>query len=381
MKILIIRAHPTKPNQNTYNLQEVGQAKALIRKGHQCDVMYFNGSDKDHKQTVEFDGEYSLNILWIRGFGVFKEGLYPSIGKYIKDYDILQIAITSLYLHIIAAEKCVNYHGPYYFNMNKGDIKKAKVFDKTLLPIINKNNLLVGTKSILATEYLKAKGIKKVQTIGVGLDLTNIDNPDSPADKHEFIECLSAEKERSKLILYIGAIEPRRNTLFLLDVFKEVQSSVPDSKLVLIGKGSDEYVTLCRKKISRLGLTDKVIFKERVEQKYLKSVYNLSDVFLLPTRYEIFGMVLLEAMYFKCPVITTYNGGSATLFNKENGIIIDEFDVGSWAEKIINLLQDEKLAESMGEAAHKTIVEGYTWDILADKFIELYNRRLELNKE
>ena len=62
-----------------------------------------------------------------------------------------------------------------------------------------------------------------------------------------------------------------------------------------------------------------------MEQKYLSDVYNLADFFLLPTKYEIFGMVLLEAMYYKTVVLTTDNGGSSTLIdNGRNGYILQD---------------------------------------------------------
>lgn len=59
----------------------------------------------------------------------------------------------------------------------------------------------------------------------------------------------------------------------------------------------------------------------------MPTVYQSCDAFSLPTRYEIFGMVLLEAMYYGLPTFTTYNGGSSTLMNQENGIIINSIDM------------------------------------------------------
>ncbi|MFR9081560.1 MAG: glycosyltransferase family 4 protein [Coprococcus comes] len=53
-------------------------------------------------------------------------------------------------------------------------------------------------------------------------------------------------------------------------------------------------------------------------------------------------MVLLEAMYYGLPVFTTYNGGSSTLINNENGIIIENTDCNEWSEKIVKVLSDKK---------------------------------------
>jgi len=380
MRILILRVFPNKVNLRSYNLQEVGLAKALIRKGHQCDVAYFGGWEKDHEQMLPF-AEGVVRVLWLRGAGVLMEGMYPTLSKHVKNYDIIQVSeyvgITSCWLNMFHQNKVVNYHGPYYCKENKKDILKAAIWDRTLLPLSRKKKMIVLTKSNLATEYLLEKGIKNVTTVGVGIDLDNICREDPGEDCHEFVEYLQARKENNKFLLYIGAIEERRNILFLLDTFATVLKTKPECRLVLIGKGSEEYTKKCIEKMDQLGIRDKVFIRNRVEQKYLKHIYALSEVFLLPTRYEIFGMVLLEAMYFGLPVITTYNGGSSTLMNPENGIIIDDLDVTVWAKRLEKLLSDPEECKTIGENAHKTVAEAYTWDALADHFLQAYRLRSE----
>ena len=64
-------------------------------------------------------------------------------------------------------------------------------------------------------------------------------------------------------------------------------------------------------------------------------------------------MVLLEAMYYGLPVFTTYNGGSSTLINNENGIIIENTDCNEWSEKIVKVLSDKKECDAIGEKAHR----------------------------
>ena len=381
MKILILRVFPNKVNLNSYNLQEIGLAKALIRKGHQCDVAYFGGREKDHEQTIPF-AEGSVRILWLQGAGVLMEGLYPTLHKYVKNYDVIQVSeyvgITSCWLNMFHQGKVINYHGPYYCKENRKDILKAAIWDRTLLPLSRKEKMVVLTKSTLATDYLRGKGLENVTTVGVGVDIENIYKETLEDDHHEFVEYLREKKGNNKFLLYIGAIEERRNILFLLDTFATVLKIKPECRLVLVGKGSEEYTAKCLKKMDQLGIRDKVFFQKRVEQRYLKFIYALSDVFLLPTRYEIFGMVLLEAMYFGLPVITTRNGGSCTLINSENGIVIDNFDVNTWSEKIEKLLSNSEECKKIGENAHKTIAEEYTWDALADRFLQAYCQRTQM---
>ena len=384
MKVLIVRPSPNKMNVNTYNLQEIGLAKALVRKGCVCDVMYYCGNEKDHIEKIVFDENKSLNILWLHGKGILREGIYPSLKKYVPNYDIVQVGgyvgLTSCWLNRKYPEKIVNYQGPYYYKANQGDIKKAAVFDRLLLPLQKKKNMVVATKSILATNYIKDKGIENVTTIGVGLDLDNLLRDSESIEENEFIKEIK-EIKNSTLFLYIGVLEERRNILFLLEVFQKVSKQIENSKLIIIGKGKQNYVAMCKEKLIELGLENDVIYREKLEQKYMPAIYQASDAFLLPTRYEIFGMVLLEAMYYGLPVFTTYNGGSSTLINNENGIIIENTDCNEWSEKIVKVLSDKKECDAIGEKAHITVEKNYTWDALANKFLSVYEKRLRNTNE
>ncbi len=153
MKILILRTTPNKMHLCMYNLQEIGLAKSLVRKGHSCDVAYYGGKEADHMEIVDFDKNKKINILWLHGYGMFYEGIYPSLKKYVSNYDIIQvggyIGLTSCWLNRHAKNKVVNYQGPYFCSENKGDIKKAKIWDRLLLPFSNKNMIVEKLKSLL----------------------------------------------------------------------------------------------------------------------------------------------------------------------------------------------------------------------------------------
>lgn len=62
--------------------------------------------------------------------------------------------------------------------------------------------------------------------------------------------------------------------------------------------------------------------------------------------------------------------------NESNGIVIDNLDVNVWSDEIVKVLTDESRCQEIRKHAHNTISEKYTWDALADKFLEVYERRL-----
>jgi glycosyltransferase involved in cell wall biosynthesis len=141
-------------------------------------------------------------------------------------------------------------------------------------------------------------------------------------------------------------------------------------------------VDKCKKEADLLGISDRIIYKDSLEQKYVNQLYRVCDLFLLPTRYEIFGMVLLEAMYFGVPVVTTFNGGSSTVIEDgKTGIVIDQLDTGLWSRRILELLADSELRQEIIVRANRLIEEKYTWDALAEKFLSVYQSRLDMKNE
>lgn len=148
----------------------------------------------------------------------------------------------------------------------------------------------------------------------------------------------------------------------------------------MIGTGDVDYLKAAWKHADALGIRDHIVYQERMEQKYLSQIYDLADFFLLPTEYEIFGMVLLEAMYYRSVVLTTNNGGSSTLIeNGENGYILDIQDSKAWANLLVDLASDKKMMIKISEKAHSTIESSYTWDSLADLFVERYDEVIHVH--
>ena len=380
MKVLILRTMANVLNLKTYNLQEVGLAKALIRLGHHCDILYYTDGNEDRRETITFDGGKTITILWTHGYNILHEAIYPSLKKIVNDYDIIQVSdyvgFTSVWLNAKHQDKTVNYQGPYYCRFNKKDILRTSVMDRVLLPFSHRKTMIVGTKSKLATQYILDKRIPDVTTLGVGIDLDNL-TPPLQDELPQFVREVKERKQSLKYLLYIGRLEERRNILFLLDVFHKVVEKNSDTRLILIGKGDKDYTDACWEKADQLNLRDKIVYSPQLEQKYIREIYRCCDLFLLPTRYEIFGMVLLEAMYFGMPVLTTFNGGSSTLINDDvNGFVLDEMNVDRWADRICSLLEQPEHLEEVSRQASETVADNYTWDALAPRFLELYGKRL-----
>ena len=107
-------------------------------------------------------------------------------------------------------------------------------------------------------------------------------------------------------------------------------------------------------------------------------IYKSSKLFIFTSNYEIFGMVLLEAMYFSVPVISSWNGGSSVLIDDGvNGFILDTFDVEKWVCKIRYLKENPEQYNLLRKNAYKKISEKFLWDRLAVHFIEGYKKAIK----
>lgn len=379
MKILIVRTFPDKLDINSYNVQEIGLASALTIRGHQCGVVLFNGRNQDKKEQYSFEYDkkkYHFTLYWLRGFGILKNGFMPSVKQLVEDYDIIQVheydQIMSWDLYTKQIKPTVIYHGPYFHPYTQGYNFKCKIFDSLFLKRRKYNDVIGITKSKLAADFLKQKGFENVVTAGVGI------NPDNfrTSDKN------SQFKRTGRRLLYVGKIEDRRNVYFLIDVFRALLEVYSDVQLMLIGDGEKAYRDKFLKAIKPELEEGKIIYQRKASQTELTDIYCSSDIFLFTSYYDIFGMVLLEAMYFGLPVISTMNGGASTLITEDkNGYILKNFEIKKWVEKICQLLQNPEKITQMGQCAANTIESNFTWIKLAEKFEDCYQRAINEFKD
>lgn len=377
MKILIIRTYPSIMNIKNYNSQEIGLARAYIRAGHDCDIVYYAGNTKSYDEKISADNGKEITIHWLRSFSVFNNGFFFGLGKLIKQYDLLQVSeydqITSWWLYTFGKKPIYVYHGPYDSDISKKHVIKCKIIDALLLHKKNTAKTTVFTKSELATASIKKRNFGKVITVGVGLDTERFSEINESAS--DFYSQLKNLKEDQSLnyLLYIGVLEERRNIKFLFDTFAEVCEKNSQTRLVMIGKGKSDYVKSCFDYADTLNITDKIIHIDALPQNELKHIYEICDVFVFPTKFEIFGMVLLEAMAFGMSVVSSHNGGSSTLIiDNKYGTIEGDFDKTKWANAICTYLDNPDLRSDVRKEASERILNEFTWDKITEKILNEY---------
>ena len=367
-KILYVRNGPYKVNPNLYNLQEIGFCKELCKLGYSCDIIYYSDENKD-EVIYEYKG-HTVKLLWRKGIKILRTGLYPALLKkgFVNQYDLI---ITTEYSQIMSLlwtlfnPPVVLYNGPYY-NLFKIPFME-KLYDCLFVKLLDKRLSKVFVKSALSKDYLEKKGFKEVQVLGVGVDTSIFD---TNIEITEEVEKLENYMKNNECILYVGSLDDRKNFPFTLQVYEEVRKYRKNTKLVIVGKGKEKYVASCLDKVSSVNRKD-IMLVNKIDNKLLKHIYCSADIFILPSKQEIFGMVLLEAMYFGVPTISSKNGGSTTLIrNKFNGVIENDFLINCWTDNIIEILDNKDYSDSMRVQAKETINNNFTWKVIVNKFLE-----------
>ena len=380
MKVLIVRNYPSymEIKNNTYNIQEVGLAKALVKKKYECDILFWTeGEEEEIKLHVE---QKSITVYYRRAFSILKNTIYTQVKDLFEKYDVIQSSeynqLESVWLAAKYPKKTIVYHGPYFSDFNKRYNLYCKIFDKLFLWIYIRKNTKFITKSELASEYLISKGLNEnnVTTIGVGIDAEMLTCEKIDLNSRVYS---NIHREGGLKILYVGKVEPRRNVVMIVEIVRRIKEKVPNVQLYIIGSGNEEYIQKVKTNIFKFDLVDNVTWEYSMEQKHLGEIYKMADIFLLPTEYEIFGMVLLEAMYYGMLVLTTNNGGAKTLIrNGKNGFVLAKNDIDAWVEIIENYYYKKNEFKNIKEEAQRTVKNKFTWDALVNNFIEEY-RRLE----
>lgn len=362
---------------NTYNIQEVGLAKALIRKGYNCDILFWTKKEPE-TINVPVDSCGSIRVFYRKGKTLLKNTIFFNCEDLFEKYDILQPCEYNQMQSWILAKKYPNktviYHGPYYSTFNKRYNLMCFFFDLFFLRRYLKLKTRFIVKSELARDFLIGKGISKecICVAGVGIDAQMLQSNNETSFEIPFIKKMHEDESELK-ILYVGRFEKRRNIFFIIDVFREVLNKNNNAHLYLIGTGEKKYLEKVFSYVKEKNISDRITYREKIEQKYLSQVYSMADFFLLPTEYEIFGMVLLEAMYFGNIVLTTRNGGAVTLIGDAvNGFILQKLNALQWANLIEKVSKKKDIKKRMGINASLTIHKNYTWDACSNTFEKIY---------
>lgn len=188
--------------------------------------------------------------------------------------------------------------------------------------------------------------------------------PNGVADMRGKVKELPAAGGAPMVILFTGVLIPSKGVRVLLEAFRQVVEQGGNARLELMGRWGDaDFEQECQTFVSRHGLQGQVRFlgvKRDVEK--LEHFANCG-IFCFPSHFEAesFGLVLLEAMQFAKPVVSTaWRGIPSVVQDGVNGFLVPVEDPSAVADRLLELLRDESLRRRMGEEGRRIFTERFT---------------------
>jgi len=269
---------------------------------------------------------------------------------------------------------CSSIYGiPCVTTIHGSDVYGLKLpFINTLNAKVMKNaNAYTANSKRTAQAYREISGREDIDIIPMGID------PDF-FGKSLDVDVLRRKFEiEGESILFVGRLIDWKGIDGLIKAVPKILKKYPKTKLLIVGSGPCKGRLI--KLAKRLDITNNILFIDKVSHEELPQYYSLANVFVLPSvvndrgETEGLGVVLLEAMACRIPVIGSNVGGIPDIINDgETGLLANQKDPDDLARKIIILLTDENLRKRVVENGLKFVKENFSWEVIADRFIRIY---------
>lgn len=371
MHIAMIISNPFPPEEGighyTYNL-----SKKLMERGHE--VTIFTRGNHLKNENLNYDGikVFKLKFIPIYPFHVHLHGYFMKkfISSYQDDFDLIHIhsplspvldltipIVGTIHTSLIEDIKHFQGSGLKKMLINLTTHSTGKLLTQKL---IDKSNIITTVSNAVREELIKYYNVNNPLVVANGVD------------ELKFYPNNYKEKKKD-YILYVGRLDYRKGIYDLIKGFSKLNE---DFKLLIAGKGPLEKNI--RKFILKNSINN-IKLLGQVSGKKLIKLYQSASIFVFPSHYEGLPTVLLEAMACGLPIITTNIPSHQDLIKDYwNGLLVEKGSPEEIVKKIKILSNDQILKDKLGKNARITIEKKFTWDIISEKFENIYFETVNL---
>lgn len=218
---------------------------------------------------------------------------------------------------------------------------------------------------------------KKITVIPPGISDEFYINEDKETLKSELNKKLDLKLEDKKVLLSVGRLVERKGFhWFVGNIIPKLLKQRNDFVYLIAGDGI--FRGRIKNAIANNGLEDYVIMPGKVDDEVLKLLYNASDILVMPNikvkgDMEGFGIVALEAASCGVPVVASnLEGIRDAVIEGENGFLVEQKNISEFSDKIIELLSNKDLRETIGRRARKVITERFSWEKISKLYLESF---------
>lgn len=303
-------------------------------------------------------------------------GIKKIVAKIYKDFrfDVIHshIALPDGYAGMMLAKR---YNKPLIVTIHGQDfqqtIYKNKKCKRNIEKVIN-----FSRKTIVVSNKLKKIGEKELNINPE--KLITISNGVNIEDIHQEKSNLTEKYKGKKIILSVSSLIKIKGIDYNLEAAARLKEKYPNLIYLIIGDGA-ERKTL-EKLVEKLNLKNRVTFLGQLTHKKTMEYMSICDIFSLPSWKEGFGIVYLESMAHKKPVIACQKQGITDIIkNKEIGILVKPKNTNDLTNAIDFLLSHPNIGREWGKKAYGLVKKYYTWDSITSQLISLYKNIL-INK-
>ena len=358
-----------------------GLAKALSHQGHEVHVVtldlpgipYYEETDgvKIYRTAAELG--HPNFITWTLLFNHFLEKRMADLSQEI-EYDVLHVHdwLTApagiSFKHFLKRPMVLTVHSTEY---GRSSLHGP---DSYAIDGIEWWSTYEADKIIVTTDFMRREVCdhfrspwEKVEIIPNGINLKKFpESFDRGAVRHRY-----GVRDHEKLVLCVGRLVPQKGVEDLIKAVPRVVQSHHDAKFVIVGDG---WLKSHLEHIARAsGQEWKISFTGFIPDSELVALLMSADVLVVPSVYEPFGIVALEGMAAKVPVVATQVGGLGEIIKHERtGILVYPRNHESLAWGVNRVLSDSGLSKWLIENALKEVQKTYSWESIAMKTVEVY---------
>ena len=210
----------------------------------------------------------------------------------------------------------------------------------------------------------------KIDVVPNGVDTARFDKLDEQ-DFSSFRNMYALPSE--KIVFSVGRVVFEKGLHILVRAMPQILEQEPSAKVVIAGKGPE--LESLRSLAWSLGIGEKVLLTGFITDEDRDKLFKIASCAVFPSLYEPFGIVALEAMAAKCPVVVSDVGGLQDVVqHADTGITVYSDDPDSLAWGILHTLQHPEWAARRVENAYRAVREEYNWDRIAQRTAEIYEQ-------
>lgn len=323
----------------TYSSQQINLARCWADAGHRVDVITgkCNGLAEalDHERIRLFEqpvlrlgGDFGMPVML---------GGWRQLGSI--PYDIVfssEHYQPATFMSCLLSKNVVIYQGQNTPGSTAFKRLAIQAMEKLFGPVVKRRYRKIVAKTNAAEGFIRRRGFDRVVTIPCGYDGNRYRMPTDEDRRKSRIRLGFSENQ--KIMVYAGNLLARRNVAAAIEACARLRDSGLDAHFIVVGKGPEQ------EKLKRIAtekhITHAVNFMGHLDWIDLRDVYWAGDVFVFPTRYEIFGLVLMEALACGLKIVSTPCPASTDIFSSfpEAGLCVPVDDVSAIATACNQLL-------------------------------------------